>query len=133
MRRHSAKRSYGENLKLLKRLRDSQWMSTATARLQAMAPIRPERVGAIYVIKIGNRYKIGLSLNPENRIASMQLPQKPEVVLIFRTPKASELEKTLHRKYQAQRCIGEWFELEKPQIAEILKVCEAWKQQVGSA
>lgn len=105
-------------------------MATATARLQALAPKTTDRQAAVYVIKIDTLYKIGLSLTPEQRIKAMQLPCRPEVVLIFRTPKASELEQTLHRKYHEQRKHGEWFELDKPQIAEILKVCEAWKKQV---
>jgi hypothetical protein len=114
-------------------LRDRQWVSTAIARLQAATPERPERMGAIYVIRIGDRYKIGLSLNPEQRIASMQLPAKPDVVLIFRTSKAAELERTLHTKYAAHREHGEWFLLQKPQIAEIHKVCEAWRKQVEAS
>lgn len=115
---------------LSKRLRDRQSLAMATARLQAATPKRPERLGAIYVIKVGDRHKIGLSLNPEQRIAGMQLPERPQVVLIYRTKKARGLEQALHRKYAAHRLHGEWFKLDKPQLVEIAKVCEAWKRQV---
>jgi hypothetical protein len=106
-------------------------LEAMTEAFKRMTPKRPERIGAIYVIKIGDLYKIGNSLTPEQRIANMQLPGKPDVVLIFRCRKWVQLEGTLHKKYAAHREHGEWFRLTKPQIAEIHKVCEAWKKEVG--
>lgn len=111
----------------MKQRRDRQPRATDSRRSQIE---RFGRVSAVYVIKCGDRYKIGVSLNPEQRIAGMQLPDKPEVVLIFRTKKAGELEEALHRKYAEHRLHGEWFKLEKPQLVEIAKVCEAWKKEV---
>ncbi len=108
--------------------RDRQLTATVLARSQK----RPERLAAVYVIRVGARHKIGVSLNPEQRIARMQLPSRPEVVLIYRCKKARELEQALHRKYAEQREHGEWFRLEKPQLVEIAKVCEAWKKQVDA-
>jgi hypothetical protein len=127
MPKQNEKKNSGGSLSSSKQRRDRQSASTGGARSQAD---RAGRLSSIYVIRIGDRYKIGLSVNPVQRIGQMMLPAKPDVVLIFRCKKASELEATLHRKYAAKREHGEWFLLEKPQIAEIHRVCEEWKKQV---
>jgi hypothetical protein len=111
----------------LKQPRDRQPKATRGARSQ---PDQAGRISAVYVIKIGDRHKIGLSVNPEQRVAGMQLPERPQFVLIFRCKGAADLEQALHRKYAEFRLHGEWFKLERPQLIEIARVCEAWKKEV---
>ena len=117
--------SYGESLSNWRqRLKDSQLAAIVRERWQ-----RPDRGGAVYVIRIGTLSKIGLSVNPDLRIKSMQLPQAPDEVRIYKMATyahARSLEAELHRQYAAVRQYGEWFALNDAQLAEIEATCRAW-------
>lgn len=112
---------------MLKLLRDRQWMSTAVARLQAMT-FRPERPRAVYVVQYGENYKIGLSVNPLQRIRAFMLPDVVATMRVYWVPKAKEFERALHQKYAEQRAYGEWFRLNATALVEMDAFAEQWKQ-----
>lgn len=91
------------------------------------APV-PERVASVYVVKVGPLYKIGMSVDPEKRIRTMQLPEKPDVVRIYEAQRARELECVLHQRFHAHREYGEWFLLNDDSLAEIDRCVETWRQ-----
>lgn len=108
-------------------LRDRQLASIVAGRWQ-----RPDRGGSVYLIKIGEVYKIGRSVNPDLRIKSMQLPQTPDEVRLFKTAthRASvELEAVLHKKYADKRQFGEWFALTPFQYLEAQAFCAEWVER----
>lgn len=114
---------------MLKRLRDSQLLSMAVARLQAMTPQRPERQRAVYVVQYGETYKIGLSFNPMQRIRAFMLPDVVATIRVYWVPKAHEFERALHKKYAAHREYGEWFRLPESALNEMDYYAEQWKQR----
>lgn len=114
---------------MLKRLRDSQLIATAIARLQALTPYRPERQRAVYVVQYGQTYKIGLSFDPEGRIKQFMLPELVATMRIYWVPKAEKLERALHQKYAAHREHGEWFRLPETALNEMDAFAEDWKKE----
>ena len=111
-----------------KQRRDSQL--AAIEWLRSQTPKYPERIGGVYVIRVGDRVKIGRSVNPEQRIAAMQLPQRPEVVLIVQCKGWRALESSLHKHFADHRKHGEWFDLSEPQLTEAIKICREWEKAV---
>jgi len=67
-------------------------------------------------------YKIGKAADPYKRIRAIQTPSPLEQVIVKQVVNASEVEKTLHKKYKDYRTHGEWFELE-----DIDEVVETFK------
>lgn len=63
----------------------------------------------IYFVRSGQYIKIGVSVNPRGRIASIQsgIPEPIEVLGIVEGDAVLEAE--LHRRFASLRCYGEWF------------------------
>lgn len=70
-----------------------------------------------YLAFDGRYYKIGKSKNPQARIESFKTAN-PNVQLIYVCRR--DIEKQLHQEYQKFRRMGEWFELEQDQAADII-------------
>lgn len=110
-------------------LRDRQSLAVAVARLQERTPYRAPRPVAVYVIKLGTIYKIGLSMNPQQRIKAMMLPEQPEFVRLYWLDRAREFERAIHKKYAKWREYGEWFQIPVEVIPEIDAYAEDWKKR----
>lgn len=69
--------------------------------------------GEIYVVRGGDKFKIGMTNDTSKRIKSLQTssPQKLELVLNFSTPDVATVEKWLHETFSSHRVNGEWFSL----------------------
>ena len=113
---------------MLKRLRDSQLVSAAIARLHALTPNRPERQRAVYVVQYGEIYKIGLSVNPMQRIKAFMLPELVATIRVYWVHNAEAFERSLHKKYAAYREYGEWFRLPVSVFSEMDALAEEWKR-----
>lgn len=109
------------------RLRDSQLVSMTRARSQSVTT-RPR---SVYVMKIGERYKIGLSFKPDARGRNMQLPEKPFMLQVHEVDHAEELERLLHKRFHDKREYGEWFLLHADDLKQIETIAEEWK--IGGA
>lgn len=79
-----------------------------TPRLQGARPIRSLAM-SVYFIRSRQYVKIGVSVNPRARIATIQssIPEPLEVLGIVEGDSALEAE--LHRRFADLRCHGEWF------------------------
>ena len=77
-------------------------------------------VGYVYLIKMGEYHKIGISKNPKQRIKAFStMPQEVEVILTEKVNDYARIEEELHEKYKAKRVRGEWFELDDLEVKEI--------------
>lgn len=67
--------------------------------------------GYVYLVECNDFYKIGYSVNVENRIKSMQSGSPNTITLIHTifTNDMRGLEKELHRKFAKKRALQEWF------------------------
>lgn len=80
------------------------------------------KMGHVYVIKNNNGHKIGSSINPEQRIRTIETQQgcKVEIILISNKRYDYKVKETeLHNKYKGKHIMGEYFDLTDEDIMEI--------------
>ena len=70
---------------------------------------RPKREQFVYFIECAGLIKIGVSVNPETRLASIQTANGHTARLLATVPGGTRLERQLHEKFKASRVGGEWF------------------------
>jgi hypothetical protein len=73
------------------------------------------RPGFVYLVQSPTKaYKIGRTQDPKNRMKTfgVQLPFEVRYIALIKTPNMHALEAELHKRYEAQRLNGEWFELD---------------------
>jgi hypothetical protein len=83
----------------------------------------------VYLIRIGNRYKIGRTIDPSRRLSEMQLPEEPEILFWHAVQDSKKSEGMLHRMFATKRKHGEWFELSDSDVyaAEDCLALELWR------
>lgn len=71
----------------------------------------------VYLIKMGEDYKIGISKDPERRLGEFTLlPKELEKVFIHKVSNAKLIESELHEIFDEKRVRGEWFNLNEEDI-----------------
>lgn len=72
-----------------------------------------EAIGYVYLLKANRYFKIGRSSSFERRSRQLaiQLPERAETVHVIRTDDPVGIELYWHRRFEAKRKNGEWFEL----------------------
>jgi hypothetical protein len=72
-----------------------------------------EKLGYVYLLKMGRSYKIGKTFNPIRREGEivLQLPEKSEPIHYIETDDPSGIEKYWHTRFAEKRKEGEWFVL----------------------
>ncbi len=77
------------------------------------------QTGFVYLIKSGRFYKIGMSNSAGRRSyeIALQLPEKTSTVHSIRTDDPIGIEAYWHKRFQAKRKNGEWFNLDASDIA----------------
>lgn len=77
---------------------------------------------AVYLIneRGTDRYKIGVSSDPERRLSGMQTSNAGVLDLIHTWPGGLEAEKAVHEEFDDLRLSGEWFALDKTVLPHVL-------------
>ena len=85
-----------------------------------------EVVGEVYLFKSGRYYKIGKTNDTVRRGTELriQLPEKLDLVHSIKTDDPSGIEAYWHRRFEAKRMNGEWFDLN----AADLKAFKRWRK-----
>lgn len=78
-----------------------------------------EQIGFVYLIKSGRFYKIGKSNAAGRREyeLSIQLPERAKTIHVIRTDDPTGIEVYWHKRFEAKRKNGEWFELNAADVA----------------
>lgn len=80
-------------------------------------------MGYVYLIRSGERYKIGVSRNPRQRQQTLarQSPFPLEHVHEVQSLRYREIEAELHRVFSMERVHGEWFDFLEDEIPDVIR------------
>ena len=81
------------------------------------APVN-EIVGFVYLMKFGRHYKIGRTnaFGRRERELAIQLPEKANTIHVIKTDDPLGIETYWHKRFEAKRGNGEWFDLASEDI-----------------
>ena len=81
---------------------------------------RNEVSGEVYLFKSGKYYKIGKTLDTVRRGAELriQLPEKMDLIHSIKTDDPSGIEAYWHKRFNAKRMNGEWFDLNASDVKD---------------
>lgn len=92
---------------------------------------RQQEIGYVYLVKMGNDYKIGISKNPKTRLGEFtKLPIELEQICVEKVQGYKLVEEELHNHFIDKRKRGEWFVLNNADIEFVKnylterKICE---------
>lgn len=96
------------------------------ARKEHVARAGKQRKTALYLIRVGEMYKIGITQTPDSRVKQIQTGSHLEVELLetiwFDSRElALWAEKLLHEKLSTHRVRGEWFDMPCPSLERLVE------------
>ena len=86
-------------------------------------PLKSLRSGYVYLLQsVSGHYKIGRTVNPQNRLKTfgVLLPFEVEFIALIKSDDCVSLERSLHQTFRDFRVNGEWFNL-APDDVEYIK------------
>ncbi len=100
------------------------YFEVRSAEIQAERETRPARPapkekmcprdlpqGYVYFFKAGNHVKIGFSINPKDRMHSIQTGSPVRGIMVKFVPGTARTEQSFHKRFAEYRLKGEWFDL----------------------
>lgn len=129
---HNAFTRFGTKAQFVARVREYCRAHPSFADVEALCPLpaappeqsedggreRDEVFGFVYLLKGGKHYKIGKTnaAGRRERELAIQLPEKAQTVHVIRTDDPAGIEAYWHRRFEAKRKHGEWFELDAADV-----------------
>jgi hypothetical protein len=129
---HNAFNRFGAKAKFVARVREYCRTRPGFSDVDALCPLpaalpkqsedgereRDEVFGFVYLLRGGKHYKIGKTnaAGRRERELAIQLPEKAQTVHVIRTDDPTGIEAYWHRRFEAKRKHGEWFELDASDV-----------------
>lgn len=80
-----------------------------------------EHTGFVYLIKLGDSYKIGITKNTKERFKQFEfMPFDLQIIKTAKVKNYENIETLLHDMYKEKRIKGEWFNLTQDDIQNII-------------
>lgn len=111
----SGKAAYDDVVEILKPILEVEVASSSpVARSQNAS----EQFGEVYLFKSGRYYKIGMTKDTVRRGSELriQLPERMDLIHSIQTDDPSGVEIYWHKRFEAKRMNGEWFNLDAADI-----------------
>jgi hypothetical protein len=96
-----------------------QWCSTGSSESLEYEKPATTNDGFVYLVKSGRYYKIGKtnSVGRRERELAIQLPEQAKTVHYIKTDDPTGIEAYWHKRFEAKRKNGEWFDLSAQDVA----------------
>lgn len=96
------------------------------ARAANVIALEDEKPGFVYLFKVGTLYKIGLSINPPNRVKAVKSPEglTAEIIHTIKVDHMWQAEAEWHQRFRDERFQLEWFSLTEEDVAEFKSYTE---------
>lgn len=96
--------------------------------------VLPSKEGSVYIFKVRNKniFKIGRTVNVKDRLRTVQTnsPLKIDYVYHVDVSDTCEVESALHRRYQENWLIGEWFTLSDGEVKDCVFLMRLMVQEL---
>lgn len=84
--------------------------------------IRSSKDGYVYILHLGDYYKIGRTTNPEKRFGEYtKLMEQPKTICCVYVENYKQVEKELHLMFRNKNTNGEWFALSDEELIKAMK------------
>ncbi|MFD2646395.1 GIY-YIG nuclease family protein [Devosia albogilva] len=93
-----------------------------TRKAGSTAASAPRTAGYVYFLQVGNRIKIGFSVNPFTRAAAHRTSLPAAIDLMLAVPGTVADERSYHARFAAYRQKGEWFVAAAPLLREMMRI-----------
>lgn len=86
------------------------------------AAVRSSATRVYFVAAMGGPIKIGIALNPQHRLRTLQTSHPKKLRLLAETPGDHNMEAEYHQRFAAHRLHGEWFAPHAEILDEIRRI-----------
>jgi hypothetical protein len=91
--------------------------------------------GFVYLVRAGDRFKIGVARDVPRRLAQLNSGQSPFPVQLVHAAAHADYraaEAALHRRFADWRVHGEWFALDEERVGEVVRHMDEWRAAVSN-
>lgn len=94
-------------------------------------PIAVPETAGVYIVRAGDRVKIGKAINVRNRLDSLQTSAPHKLELLVVLPGGLPEEAILHKRFAHLRVVGEWFRFDGELVEFVVESATSQRLAIG--